>query len=203
VEGWNTLADQRSGYRDPARNATKEPAAQRDSHGKRTFWVHPATLVFQRHEPPKPLETIWIAHPGWGYIRRRDLWVREECSLEDLLDRGFTEKKPLTDGDALICPYCGMYICSIPGALVKKHTNECGGGEEDQRAIETAVIDEKRIKDYERRLRETAEMEEQERVMEEKRERFDRIRSEAQARQFQKDRKKKMKEETKRGFRER
>ena len=198
------MADQSSGYGTTAPAAAHKPlTSERRAGAKRTFWIHPATFVFQRHEPPKLLETIWVAHPGWGYIRRRDLWIRQECSLEELLERGFMERKPLADGEAMNCPHCGMYICSIPGALVKKHFDECGGMAEDWLAIEATVIDEKRIKDYERKLEDEAAREAQERLMEEKRERFDRIKSEAQARQIQKDRKKRLREETKREWKRR
>ncbi len=198
------MADQSSVYGTTAQDASHKPVAPRRRAGaKQTFWIHPATFIFQRHEPPKLLETIWVAHPGWGYIRRRDLWIRQECSLEELLERGFMERKPLADGEAMSCPHCGMYIYSIPGALVKRHFEECGGMGEDWLAIEATVIDEKRIKDYERKLKDDAAREEQERLMEEKRERFDRIKSEAQARQMQRDRKKRLREETKQEWKRR
>jgi hypothetical protein len=90
-----------------------------------------------------------------------------------------------------------MYIISIPGSLVKKHIQACGGAGEDWLAIENEVISNKRMKDHEARLQAAAEREKAEREAAEKRERFDRIREDALKQQLAKDKKRRLREETK------
>jgi len=163
---------------------------------QQTFWIHAASFTYSREEPDRFIETIWAERPGWGYIRRRDMWIKKNCSPEELDTKGFVLRKPADDEDVCLCPYCGMYICSVPGSLVRKHLLECGGGMEDWRKLEEIVIQEQRIKKYEaqllaRRQRELEEMEE-----EQKRERFEKVRDEMVSRQQAKDRKKRLKEET-------
>ncbi len=84
-----------------------------------------------------------------------------------------------------------------------KHIAECGGGAGEGRALEETLIQAERMKKYEQKiladkLREAAELEEMER-----RERFDRIRDEQLSRQLQKDRKKRLKEQTREELRKR
>ncbi len=170
----------------------------------KTFWVHPGSYTFRRDRPEKSLETVWTAHPDWGYIRRRDLWVMRECSVEEIQREGFIERKPLASEEVRTCPYCRMYISSVPGYLVSKHITECGGGgEENWRRLEESVVSDKRVREFEariiaERLRKQKELEEMER-----KERFERIRDEQIARQVAKDRKRRLKEETKETLRKR
>ncbi len=86
---------------------------------------------------------------------------------------------------------------SIPGSLVHKHIAGCRGGNEDWQKIEEAMISDQRMKAYEakilaEKLREQAELADAER-----RERHDKIREGMLTRQAGKDRKKRLKEETK------
>jgi len=89
-----------------------------------------------------------------------------------------------------------MHISSIPGALVRKHVAECGGGGENWLEIEDALIDDHRRKDFAAKLEAERLRERTEQEAMEKKERFDRIREDYFARQLQKDRKKRMKQET-------
>jgi hypothetical protein len=164
---------------------------------KQKFWIHPASFTYRYDEPEKLVETIWGERPGWGYIRRRDLWTRREYTLEELITGGYVLRKPMTDGEAYQCPYCGMHISSIPGYLVHKHLGECGGGDENWQKIEEVLIADQRLKRYEAKILEQKRRLQVELEEAEKRERFDRIKDEAQTRQVGKDRKKRLKEETK------
>ncbi len=170
---------------------------------KRTYWIHAASLTYREDSPEKMIETLWVARAGWGYLKRRDLWVARESTVEELVAQGYAPRRPPSDEEVSLCPRCGMYICSIPGYLVHKHATECGGGAGEGSALDEALIQAERLKKYEQKiladkLREAAEQEEMER-----RERFDRIRDEQLARQLSKDRKKRLKEETRQELRKR
>jgi hypothetical protein len=170
---------------------------------EQTFWVHQATFTYRLDPPQKLLETLWSARNGWGYLKRRDLWMEKRCTLDELLDSGYVALRPLDHPSVKICPHCSMYIYDIPGSLVGKHVALCGGSEENWLAIEDSIIHDIRVKQYHgkilaQRLRELQEQEEGE-----KRERFDRIREDAQARQLSKDRKKRLRQETKEELRNR
>jgi hypothetical protein len=165
--------------------------------------VHHLSFTFRFDEPERLLETIWTAHPGWGYIKRKDLWVREDGPPERFLEKGYIERKPPNRGDVTICPSCSMYISSVPPSLTHKHLVECKGSGLDWAPAETKMIDNKRLADYERRLRDKARSEKEEREAAEKRERFDRIKEEAASKQVAKDRKKRLKEETKKEWKKR
>ncbi|MBI5248469.1 MAG: hypothetical protein HY912_03145 [Desulfomonile tiedjei] len=161
------------------------------------YWVHPASFTYRLDRPEKPLETLWTARKGWGYIKRRDLWIEKHCTLDELVHSGYEELKPADHQSVRICPYCRMFISDIPGSLVNKHLLQCKGGGENWLALEDAIIHGIRVRQYENKilalkLREQQEMEENE-----KRERFDRIREDAQTRQLSKDRKKRLRQETK------
>ncbi|MEJ2716444.1 MAG: hypothetical protein P8182_04800 [Deltaproteobacteria bacterium] len=186
--------DNRSGFPFPPAPG----AAPRESSNQPTpLWIHPGSFTYRLDEPEKPLETVWSAHPDWGYLRRRDLWIQTERPEKEMVNEGYVARKPLTDAEVSTCPYCGMYICSIPGALVKKHLTECGGRGENWLKIEEAIISDHRLKMQEakilaEKMREQAELEAMER-----RERFDEMRESAIARQLAKDRKRRLKQETK------
>ena len=170
--------------------------------GKERYWVHAASLTYREDPPEKLIETLWVQRAGWGYLKRRDLWVLKECSREELVAQGYALRRPVPDEEVLNCPHCGMYICSIPGYLVHKHIAQCGGGAGEGQAMEEALIQDQRMKRYAQKilaekLREEAELEEMER-----RERFGKIRDEQLSRQLQKDRKKRLKETNQRGLEE-
>jgi len=167
------------------------------------FWVHQASRSYRRDRPDRFLEFIWRAHPAWGYIRGKDLWVSRECREDELIAEGLLEIRPETETDSGRCRHCGMLMNLVPGAFVRKHFSQCGGGSEDWSRIENFIIDEKRMKDYEARLRDAALRKQREREELEKQERLDRAREEFQARQQAKDRKRRLKEETKEALRKR
>lgn len=177
-------------------------ARRRPTEATHFVWIHSASYTYRLDPPEKPLEAVWIAHPGWGYIRRRDLWVRRECPAETLRSQGYVELKP-GDDEVTRCPYCGMHISSIPGALVRKHMAECGGQGENWLEIEDALIDDQRRKDFAAKLEAERLREQAEQEAMEKKERFDRIREDYLARQLQKDRKKRIKQETREDLRNR
>lgn len=167
-----------------------------EQNRKRTIWVHPASYTFSLDEPERILETIWGERPGWGFLRRKDMWIKQETTVEELLGKGYVLKNTASAGGACACPTCGMHIEGIPGNLVAKHMSECAGAGEDWQSLENTVIDEVRIKLHlakilAEKLRIEKELEEAE-----KRERFERIREENLARQRQKDRKARLKRET-------
>jgi hypothetical protein len=170
---------------------------------KQSFWIHPATFTYRADKPDKLIETLWVERSGWGYVRRRDLWTQSDRSSEELRAEGYTLRLPDSDDRVRLCPFCGMYICDIPGYLTQKHFSECGGSAENWQAIEESLISDQRMKRYEaeimaRKLQELAELQEAE-----KRERYDRLREEMALRQQQKDRKKRLKEETKQEWKKR
>jgi hypothetical protein len=160
--------------------------------GKRTVWIHASSYTFRLDKPDRVLETIWCERPGWGFMRRRDIWTVRQCMIQDLIRDGYVLRKPISaesEDSAITCSTCGMYITGIPGNLVRKHIAECSGRGEDWKRLEETVIDAVRLKSYQskilaERLRIQREQEEAE-----IRERFDRIKEENLARQRQKDRK--------------
>jgi hypothetical protein len=164
---------------------------------KQTVWIHPATFTYRFDQPEKLLETLWCERPGWGYLKRRDMWVKRETTEEDLKAAGFEPRKPLDDSDVRTCPFCGLYMSSIPGSLAEKHKSQCGGSSEDWQKLEEQMIQDQRTLRYERQIVERKQREKEESEAQEKRDRQDKIKEEMQARQLSKDRKKKMKQETK------
>jgi hypothetical protein len=136
-------------------------------------------------------------------LRRRDLWIKRECFLEELVAEGYVLRKAAGEEDVVVCPCCGMYMHAIPGSLVQKHISQCRGGNEDWQKIEDVIISEQRLKVYlakilAEELKEQAELEDAER-----RDRYDKIREGMVARQTRKDRKKRLKEETKQDWKNR
>jgi hypothetical protein len=170
---------------------------------KCTVWVHEASFTFRLDEPRRILETIWSERPGWGYIRRKDLWVPRECSIEELRRAGYVLRKPVAEDGAQVCPHCNMYIVGIPGHLVKKHVAECGGGGEDWKKLEDTLMENIRLRLHEARI--LAEKVRIERELEEaeKKERFERVKEEMLARQRDKDRKARLRRETREELRRR
>jgi len=90
-----------------------------------------------------------------------------------------------------------MYICSIPGALAAKHFSECRGGGENWQKIEEILIEDQRRRRYEKKMLAEKVRLETELAETEKRERFDKIKDEHTVRQLQKDRKARLRRETK------
>jgi hypothetical protein len=170
---------------------------------KRSFWIHPASFTYQMDKPDKVIETLWVQRQGWGYLKRRDIWVELESSADELRDHGYMLRRSDSDDLVRCCPYCRMYICDIPGYLVQKHFSECGGSAENWQAIEEKLTSDQRMKKYEakilaQKLQELADLQDAE-----KRERHGKIKEEMSLRQHQKDRKKRMKEETKEEWKKR
>jgi hypothetical protein len=162
----------------------------------REIWIHQASYTYRLDPPRSMIETIWAERPGWGYLKRRDLWVLFEATEDELIEFGFVEQQPSTDGDVKRCPSCGMYISSVPGYLVAKHLAECRGTGENTYKIEEAASHGQRVAKFERELNDRSLREQQEQKEAVLRERFDRIKEENLARQKSKDRKGRMKQET-------
>lgn len=160
-------------------------------------WIHPATFTYRLDEPEQIFETIWTERPGWGYIRRSDVWIATSQSENELLSQGYVRRKPVSHHDVKVCKSCGMYLCSIPGCLENKHFSECMGTGTDQRKLEEFVLDEQRVKRFEEKIRMRELQEKLELEAAEKRERTERVREEMLARQLAKDRKKMLKQEAK------
>ncbi|MCA1961530.1 MAG: hypothetical protein LDL33_12125, partial [Desulfomonile sp.] len=142
-----------------SRQRAPEDAHRAFRDAKERCWIHQASFLFRRDEPEKIIETVWIAHPGWGYLKRRDLWIPVQCDVNELLARGFLERRPASDGEVGFCPHCGMYMSGIPGYLVQKHTAQCGGPGEDWLKMEEEMISERRIAYYEKLIMERIEQE--------------------------------------------
>ncbi|MBI4961726.1 MAG: hypothetical protein HY913_00470 [Desulfomonile tiedjei] len=164
---------------------------------RQIIWIHQSTFTYRLDAPEKILETIWCERRGWGYLRRRDLWIETDFSSEELETWGYEPLEPQSEGKAQSCPSCGMYICSIPGALVAKHFAECRGGGENWQRFEDILVEDQRRTRYEakvlaEKLRLEAELADME-----KRERFDKIKEEQSVRQLRKDRKARLRRETK------
>ncbi|HMK36467.1 MAG TPA: hypothetical protein VK463_15445 [Desulfomonilaceae bacterium] len=164
---------------------------------KQILWVHPASYTYRLDKPENLLETIWCERPGWGYLRRRDLWIKKETSAQELRAAGFHELPPVSDETAFVCTFCGMRISSIPGSLVNKHKAECSGAGENWQALEETVINDVRMRKYEAKLAEARRREQEELLESERRERQDKIKEGLVSRQLQKDRKRRLKQETK------
>lgn len=137
-------------------------------------------------------------------MKRRDLWIQQETTPEELQAQGYVERKDDHSDGVCSCPFCGMYIDSVPGFLIRQHFEECGGiGEEDWRKLEEAAVSDKREREFrEKILAEILRKKREEEEME-KRERFERIKEEQAARQLSKDRKRRLKQETKEQLRKR
>jgi hypothetical protein len=177
--------------------------AQSMTTSEQTTWIHQATFTYRLDPPEKVLETLWCERAGWGYLRRRDLWIASDLSPEELEAWGYVLREPVSEDGAQCCPHCGMYIYSIPGALVTKHIVQCrGGGENWQKIEEIVTEDQRRIKYEAKVLAEKLRLETELAEME-KRERFDRIKEEHATRQMQKDRKARLRRETKEELRSR
>jgi hypothetical protein len=170
---------------------------------KQTLWIHPASYTYSEEEPPTLLETLWCERPGWGFLKRRDMWVKKEVNLEELVSAGYHQRKPTTDEGVVICPFCRMHMSSIPGALVGKHKSECGGFGENWQALEEAVITDIRMTTYQKKLADEKRRELEELEDAERRDRQDRIKEGLAARQLSKDRKRRLKQETKEELRNR
>lgn len=167
------------------------------------LWLHRATWLYRRDSPENILELIWTAHPGWGFLRGRDMWISHEMTPEEAEAKGYVEGEASDEDAETVCSNCGMRMISIPGTLRSKHYAECCGMDEDWRKIEATMIEERRRTDYERRLIEEKLRQERELLEEEKRERLEKSKEDQLARQLAKDRKRRLKLETRKTLRER
>jgi hypothetical protein len=168
-----------------------------------TVWIHAGSQLFSFEAPDRLLETVWIAHPGWGYLKCRDLWAQAELTQQEIQERGFVRRARVVEGGAMNCPGCGMYIHGIPGYLVRKHVDQCLGNEENPAKMEEQVITQQRIKAYEKKIVDEIIRLKKEQEYQERKERFDKIRQDAMSKQAAKDRKKAMKQRTREELRKR
>lgn len=170
---------------------------------EQTIWVHPASFTYRLDPPETLLETIWAERPGWGYIRRRDMWLQRRQSIRDIEERGYVARVPESEESVKRCPHCGLYMCNIPGYLMTKHLKDCGGNDEEWYKIEEFIITDQRMRIFEKKVLQAKLHEQQELEEMEKKERFDKIKDEASARQLHKDRKRRLKQETKQEWKRR
>ncbi|MFC1836773.1 hypothetical protein ACFL2Q_18955 [Thermodesulfobacteriota bacterium] len=161
------------------------------------LWIHQGTHVYRLTKPERSLETIWTAHPGWGLLKARDMWIHLESNLDEIQARGYIEIDSESDEDSSLCPHCGMFVNSIPGSLLQKHFAECGGPEEDGRKMEEEMVERRRLEHYERKLLLEKLRRQQELAEQAKRDRFERAREQQVAQQKSRDKKKRLKDETK------
>lgn len=96
-----------------------------------------------------------------------------------------------------------MHIDGIPGALVARHVSQCRGLAEDGSKMEEILIEDQRLKIYERKLQLQREQELAEMLEAERRERFEKVKEENLARQQGKDRKARLKREAREQLRRR
>ncbi len=169
----------------------------------RTFWVHPASYTYAADEPKTMLETLWVERPGWGYILRRDLWVSRECSETELIAEGYIRRNFSSGDKTGVCPSCNMYVDGIPGSLMAKHLSHCRGLADNSSKMEEILIQDQRLKMFERKLRLQREQELAELMEAERRERFDKVKEDNLARQQGKDRKARLKREAREQLRKR
>ncbi len=166
------------------------------------LWIHPATFTYRRDAPQKVMESLWVDRRGWGYLRRRDLWIKVTDSVERLETMGYEEiSLPGTPGVAT-CPYCRLYVSGIAGAFLKKHIAACRGTDNGS-ALDEMLIDDIRIRRHEERILQAKLRAIQEQEEQERRQRFEKVREEQLAAQVTKDKKKRMKEETRQELRNR
>ncbi|MEW6347589.1 MAG: hypothetical protein AB1646_00880 [Thermodesulfobacteriota bacterium] len=169
---------------------------------KEVLWIHPATLTYRRDSPRRVMEALWVERRGWGYLRRRDVWIKVTDSVERLIAMGYEERSLPDSPGVVTCPYCGLYACGVAGAYVKKHLADCRGTDNGS-ALEEMLIDDIRLKRHHARILEAKLRAIQEQEEQERRERMDKAKEEALAAQASKDKKKRMKEETRQELRNR
>lgn len=168
-----------------------------------TLWIHQASSTFRRDEPANLLQTVSTADPEWGFHSSRDQWVPTERSDRELRDAGFTELGAPDDPDVVWCPHCRTIMQGLPGSVTQKHLRACDGGGEDWLYMEATVLADVRLKKYEATLLADAKRDKEERDAQTKKERFDRMKDEVQKQQMGKDRKRRIREETKKELRKR
>jgi hypothetical protein len=166
-----------------------------------TLWIHKASSTFRRDEPVNLIQTVWIADAGWGSHKTRDQWIATEQAAEELQAAGYTELAPPEDPDVVVCPHCMTYMQGVPGSVVQKHLQACGGSGDNWIAMEAAVIADYRLKKFEAQIEAETKRAKEEQAAQEKKERFDRMREDIQKQQTAKDRKRKIREETRRDLR--
>lgn len=161
----------------------------------RVVWVHRATFSYRLDRPPRKWQTLWVFRPGWGYMKRRDIWTALDLTEEDARNQGFAPLKPASDPEVHVCRRCGLHMESIPGSLRKKHQAACGGNHDEARKLDEIMIQDQRMRIAEQKLR-LAEMQKRlEQEAEQKKERFDKIREETGAKQLLRNRRQQLRDE--------
>jgi hypothetical protein len=164
------------------------------------IWVHRATFSYRLRRPDREWETLWVQRPGWGLLKRKDLWSPTTLSESDLLAQGFARIDPQPIEGMRTCPHCSAVIINVPGSLVHKHLQQCNASTEEGRRLDEFMLDEQRLKIAEEKLKRQQREKQLEQEAELKRERAERLREETAARQAERDRKRRLKEEAKDQF---
>jgi len=162
---------------------------------ERPLWVHRASLSYRMDRPAAEWQTLWVFRPGWGYMKRRDIWTAVDLAEENIQKQGFTLLRPASDPEVHICRKCGLYMESVPGTLRKKHQAICGHSPDEGRKLDEIMIEDQRIRIAEHKLRLAEIQKRLEREAELKKERFDKIREEITAKQFQRNRRQQLRDE--------
>ncbi len=164
------------------------------------IWVHCGTFSYRLTRPEREWETLWVQRPGWGLLKRKDLWRPTTLSESELTTQGFALVDPHSTQGTHRCPTCGAVIIDVPGSLVRKHLQQCHAFSDEGRKLDEFVLDEQRLKIAEEKLQREQRERQLEQEAELKRQRAERIREETAARQAERDRKRRLKEEAKDQF---
>jgi hypothetical protein len=159
------------------------------------IWIHKASFSYQLERPTSEWQTLWVFRPGWGYMKRRDIWTSLRIPEDDLRKQGFVPLKPGSDPDVHVCKTCRLYMDSIPGFLRQKHHAACARNSEEGRKIDEMMIEDQRIKIAEAKLRQKELHERLEEEAEQKKERFDEIREETALKQESRNRRQRLRDE--------
>ncbi len=177
-----------------------------DSEAKKSansacIWVHRATFSYRLSPPSRQWEALWVQRPGWGLLKRKDLWTPTTLSESALKNSGYVDIESESSAGTRKCHTCNTLMIGVPGAIARRHVQGCGTISGEGRKIDEFVLDEQRLKIAEERLKQEELQRQLEKEAELKRERTEKIREEAAARQLERDRKKKLKEEAREQFR--
>lgn len=172
----------------------------RDPLCEPSIWIHRATFTYRLSRPVRRWETLWVQRAGWGLLKRKDLWMPTILLESELEKDGFVRLEPKSEFVIRSCSTCKTLIVDIPGALARKHFQQCGTFSGEWRKLDEFVLEEQRLKIAEERIKKELLDKQLEKEAELKRERLERIREEAAARQTGRDRKRRLKEDAKEHF---
>lgn len=172
----------------------------KDSYSEPLIWVHRATFTYRLSRPSKQWEALWGYRAGWGFLKGKDLWMPTTLSQSELEANGFVRLESEYALQGRTCPMCGTIIGDVPGALIRMHFQQCSPSTAEWKKLDEFVLEEQRLKIAEERLKREQLEKRLEKEAELKREKVERMREEMAARQTERDRKRRLKEEAKDQF---